>query len=156
MLELSGLDRGDGKRQNGITIYPHSCGHYLIWDATSVNTLCILEAVHVTGSVDDAAEVKKTPNSLCWTTLHLPTSSVRDICHHGEIDNQSFLDLVCRLAARFHDQRENYYLFKDNLCLFLEVTPSVFSSYSVASTIEFINSDMCLCMYLTIWSYQSY
>ena len=38
MLEPSGLDRGDGKRPDGITVNPYSRGRCLIWDATCVNT----------------------------------------------------------------------------------------------------------------------
>ena len=33
-LELVGLDRGDGKRSNGLTIFPYKAGKCLIWDAT--------------------------------------------------------------------------------------------------------------------------
>ena len=32
------------------------------------------------------------------------------------------------------------------LWLFLEGTPSAFPSHTMASSIEFINTDMCLCM----------
>ena len=38
MLEPSGLDRGDGKRPDGMTVYPYSRGLCLIWDATCFNT----------------------------------------------------------------------------------------------------------------------
>ena len=38
ILEPSGLDRDDGKRPDGITVYSYSCGRCLIWDATCVNT----------------------------------------------------------------------------------------------------------------------
>ena len=38
MLEPSGLDRGDGKRPDGITVYPYSCGRCLIWNAMCFDT----------------------------------------------------------------------------------------------------------------------
>ena len=38
MLEPSGLDRGVGKRPDGITVYLYSRDRCLIWDATCVNT----------------------------------------------------------------------------------------------------------------------
>ena len=38
MLEPSGLDRGDGKRPDGITLYPYSRAAVSFWDATCVNT----------------------------------------------------------------------------------------------------------------------
>ena len=34
MLKPSGHDRDDGKRPNGITVYPYSCDRCLIWDVT--------------------------------------------------------------------------------------------------------------------------
>ena len=62
MLEPSGLDHGDGKRPDGITVYPYSRGRYLIWYATFVNTFAssnLIRAALATGSVADAAEVRK-------------------------------------------------------------------------------------------------
>ena len=62
MLEPSGLDRGDGKRPDGITVYPYSRGRCLIWDATCVNTFAssnLIRAALAAGSVADAAEVRK-------------------------------------------------------------------------------------------------
>ena len=62
MLEPSGLDRGDGKRPDGITVYPYSRGRCLIWDATCVNTFAssnLIRAALAAGSVADVAEVRK-------------------------------------------------------------------------------------------------
>ena len=56
MLEPSGLDRGDGKRPDGITVYPYSRGRCLIWDATCVNTFAssnLIRAALAAGSVAD-------------------------------------------------------------------------------------------------------
>ena len=38
ILEPTGVDRGDGKRPDGMTVYPYSRGVSLLWDATCVNT----------------------------------------------------------------------------------------------------------------------
>ena len=62
MLEPAGLDRGDGKRPDGITVYPCSRGRCLILDATCVNTFAssnLIRAALAAGSVADAAEVRK-------------------------------------------------------------------------------------------------
>ena len=62
MLEPPGFDRGDGKRPDGITVYPYSRGRFLIWDATCFNTFAssnIMRAALAAGSVADAAEVRK-------------------------------------------------------------------------------------------------
>ena len=47
LLEPVGIDRGDGKRPDGITIFPFSEGKCLCWDATCVDTYA---ATHVNGS----------------------------------------------------------------------------------------------------------
>ena len=57
MLEPSGLDRGDGKRPDGITVYPYSHGRCHIWDATCVNTFAssnLIRAALAAGSVANA------------------------------------------------------------------------------------------------------
>ena len=62
MLESSGLDRDDGKRPDGITVYPYSRGRCLIWDATCVNTFAssnLIRAALIVGSVANAANVRK-------------------------------------------------------------------------------------------------
>ena len=38
VLEPTGIDRGDGKRPDGVTIFPYAEGKSLVWDATCVNT----------------------------------------------------------------------------------------------------------------------
>ena len=56
MLEPSGFDSGDGKRPDGITVYPYSCGRCLIWDATCVNTFAfsiLIQAALAAVSVAD-------------------------------------------------------------------------------------------------------
>ena len=39
-LEPVGLDRGDGRRPDGITVFPFSNGKSLTWDATCSDTFC--------------------------------------------------------------------------------------------------------------------
>ena len=40
ILEPAGLDRGDGRRPDGITTFPYAEGKCLVWDATCVDTFC--------------------------------------------------------------------------------------------------------------------
>jgi hypothetical protein len=47
ILEPVGLDRGDGKRPDEMTIFPFSNGRSLVWDATGVDTFA---ASNVIGS----------------------------------------------------------------------------------------------------------
>ena len=44
-LEPVGLDRGDGRRPDGITVYPYSQGKSLCWDATCVDTFSVTSVI---------------------------------------------------------------------------------------------------------------
>ena len=62
LLEPSGMDRGDGKRPDGVTIYPFSNGMSLVWDATCINTFAdchVISAAITAGEAARAAELKK-------------------------------------------------------------------------------------------------
>ena len=62
-LEPAGLLRSDGKRPDGMTIVPWSCGQLLVWDATCPDTLATSyrgQATTAAGKVAAAAEDRKT------------------------------------------------------------------------------------------------
>ena len=62
ILEPTGLDRGDGKRPDGMTIFPYAHGKSLLWDATCVNTYAetnIALAATSSGAAAGEAEAKK-------------------------------------------------------------------------------------------------
>lgn len=61
-LEPRGLDRGDDRRPDGITIFPYRQGRMLMWDATCVNTFCsthIYDCAIAAGAAARAAEERK-------------------------------------------------------------------------------------------------
>ena len=49
-LEPVGFDRGDGRRPDGVTVFPYNRGKCLTWDATCVDTFC---ATSLVGSAVD-------------------------------------------------------------------------------------------------------
>ena len=62
ILEPRGLDRGDGRRPDGITVFPFRRGRMLMWDATCVNTFCsthIIDCASSAGAAASAAEEQK-------------------------------------------------------------------------------------------------
>ena len=132
MLEPSGLDRGDGKRPDGITVYPYSRGRCLIWDATCVNTFAssnIIRAALAAGFVADAAEVRKIEKVRgVGPTLHLPASCCRDVqtigrsilsycCH---VWTPSLMDTKWRLLQR----AQNSTLIIATGCLKMAMSPN--------------------------------
>ena len=62
ILEPVGLDRGDGKRPDGITVFPFAAGKSLIWDATCSDTFSggnMLASAVSPGSAAKQAEDRK-------------------------------------------------------------------------------------------------
>ena len=62
ILEPAGLDRGDGKRPDGMTTFPFSNGKCLLWDATCCDTFspsAILSSASSPGSAARSAESNK-------------------------------------------------------------------------------------------------
>ena len=62
VLEPPGLDRGDNKRPDGLTIYPWKYGKSLVWDVTVVDTLAppyIATTSSKAGGAAEAAESRK-------------------------------------------------------------------------------------------------
>ena len=54
-LEPAGLDRGDGKRPDGLTLIPFSHGKSLVWDATCVDTFAATNILRSTSEAGFAA-----------------------------------------------------------------------------------------------------
>ena len=103
MLEPSGLDHGDRKRPDGITVYPYSRGRCLICDATCVNTFAssnLIRATLAAGSVADAAEERKIAKyaELGRRFIFQP-AAVEMSCAIGKSTIQFFNDLGRRLAV---------------------------------------------------------
>ena len=61
-LEPVGLDRVDGRRPDGVTVFPYSRGKCLTWDATCADTYApssVVDSAVAPGSAASAAEVRK-------------------------------------------------------------------------------------------------
>ena len=53
VLEPPGLDRGDGSRPDGITVFPVSGGRGLVWDGTCVDTFAAMESGKAANSAEE-------------------------------------------------------------------------------------------------------
>ena len=62
VLEPAGLDRGDGRRPDGLTTFPYAKGKCLIWDSTCVDTYAgyiISKSAAKAGAAAEAADSRK-------------------------------------------------------------------------------------------------
>ena len=95
MLVPSGLDRGDGKWPDRITVYQYSRGRYLIWDATCFNTYAsfnLIGAALAAGS--DATGVKKNAKyAVLVRHLIFQPVALEASCSMGKSTIQFFKDL---------------------------------------------------------------
>ena len=125
----------ENNRPHGITVYPYSFDRCLIWDATCVNTFAssnLIRAALAAGSVADAAEVRKIAKyaELGRRFIFQPVA-VETSCAMGKSTIQFFKDLGRRVAVRFKDQRESYFLFQRVSLAILRGTPSAFCNRTV-------------------------
>ena len=115
-LEPVGLDRGDGKRPDGITMFPFKSGKALIWDATCTDSFSpgnIISSAVDPGSAARAAEELKVNkyDSLSDRFLFVPVA----IETSGVLGPLSlnFLKDLGHLAANVrHEPRELEWLFQ--------------------------------------------
>ena len=113
-LEPRGLDRGDGRRPDGITIFPYRQGRMLMWDATCVNTFCsthINECAITAGAAARAAEDRKRrryeviAQRYDFAPLAVETSGVL-----GPAFSELVLDIGTRVRQRTGEPRETAWL----------------------------------------------
>ena len=115
-LEPVGMDRGDGRRPDGVTIFPYSRGRSLCWDATCADTFCssaVLDTAITPGAAADRAEARKRARYMdisqryIFEPVSVETSGVLGI------STLSFLrGLGKRISAHTGDKRESRWLFE--------------------------------------------
>ena len=113
-LEPVSLDRGDGRRPDGLTVFPFSEGRSLCWDSTCVDTFCdsaIINSAIRAGSSADAAEERKRMHYDSLTDryrfepLAVETSGV-----FGASSLRFVAELGKRMSQSTGDRREAYWL----------------------------------------------
>ena len=113
-LEPVGLDRGDGRRPDGLTVFPFSNGKSLCWDATCVDTFCrtaIGETALAPGAAADAAEFRKRQryqnlnDRYRFEPIAVETTGV-----FGRSSSKFVAELGRRISATTGDKRETSWL----------------------------------------------
>ena len=109
VLEPTGLDRGGGRRPDGMTIFPYSRGKSLVWDATCSDTFsatAVIQSALNPGSAARAAEERKRTRyaALCGR-FAVETTGVLGPAAAGLMR-----ELGRRLTASSGDRRETEHL----------------------------------------------
>ena len=115
-LEPVGLDRGDGRRPDGITVFPFSGGRCLCWDATCVDTFsqsALLESSLNPGSAATAAESdKRRKYSVISETFRFEPMAVETSGVIGPSSLKFLTELGSRIRERTGERRETQWLFQ--------------------------------------------
>ena len=80
VLEPPGLDRGDGSRPDGITVFPFSGGRSLVWDYTCVDTFAgahINRSAMEAGTAANSAEERKRRKYYALLQSHISLSQLQ-------------------------------------------------------------------------------
>ena len=114
VLEPTGLDRGDGKRPDGITIFPFKQGKPLCWDATCANTFAessLNKSAVEPGKVASDAEVSKRLKYPALVDRYIfEPISVETMGVFGKSTEKILGDIGKRLRERSGDPRETWWL----------------------------------------------
>ena len=113
-LEPVGLDRGDGRRPDGITVFPFSNGKSLTWDATCSDTFCktnIGDTALSPGSAATRAEERKRVfYSGIAARYRFEPVAVETTGVLGKSTSKFVAELGRRITARTGERRETEFL----------------------------------------------
>ena len=116
LLEPVGLDRGDGKRPDGITVFPFHAGKSLVWDATCCDTFAsgsLVGSATDPGSAAHQAEQRKLvkyaslADRYIFEPVAVETSGVL-----GPRTLSTLRRIGSMIANRTHEPREVEWLFQ--------------------------------------------
>ena len=116
VLEPVGLDRGDGKRPDGMTVFPFSRGKCLIWDCTCVDSFPP-SALALTATEPGSAEVRKNLKyeGLCDRYI-FQAIAIETSCVFGR-DTNAFISRLGHLATSISGERREAEFLRQRLSL---------------------------------------
>lgn len=114
VLEPVGVDRGDGKRPDGLTVFPFSNGKCLCWDATCVDTYAgthLNNSAMSPGKAACAAEVsKRRKYAELGARYRFEPVAVETSGVFGESSGQVISEVGRRVSELTGDRRETFWL----------------------------------------------
>ena len=115
-LEPVGLDRGDGRRPDGITAFPYTQGRCLCWDSTCLDTFSASSVVNSAlepGSAAEAAEDRKRARYQGLTERYIfEPVAIETTGALGPSTIKFIQSLGKRISACTGDRREVQWLFE--------------------------------------------
>ena len=120
VLEPVGLDRGDGKRPDGMTVFPFSMGKCLIWDCTRVDSFspsALALTATEPGSASRSAEVLKNLKyeGLCDRYI-FQAIAIETSCVFGR-DTNAFISRLGHLTTSISGERREAEFLRQRLSL---------------------------------------
>ena len=113
-MEPPGLDRGDGKRPDGMTIFPYSRGRSLVWDATCVDSFApsnvIRSAIEPSSAAAAAERAKRVKYSARDERYLFEPVALETTCVFGPSTLKIVKDLGRRLREATGEPRETMWL----------------------------------------------
>ena len=114
ILEPVGVDRGDGKRPDGLTVFPYANGRCLCWDSTCTDTFAVTHvngSAVLAGSAAGAAEVtKRRKYASLAARYRFEPVAVETAGTYGSSTGPFIAELGRRITEVTGDQRETYWL----------------------------------------------
>lgn len=114
ILEPVGIDRGDGKRPDGITVFPFSNGRCLCWDATCVDTFASAHLNNAAMTPGDAAKLaegrKQTKYAALGARYRFEPIALETTGVYGETTGTLLSEIGRRITEVTGDPRESVWL----------------------------------------------
>ena len=116
VLEPPGLSRSDGKRPDGLTLYPWSNGKNVVWDFTCRDTLApshVISTCKGAGKAAEQAEATKlsTYNELINNYTIIPVA-VETLGSWGPTGKKFICEIGTRIEEYTGEKRSRYFLFQ--------------------------------------------
>ena len=113
-LEPLGLDYRDGRKPDGLTVFPFSDGKNLAWDATCRDTFCksaINETAHTPGAAANKAELlKRTLYSSLTDRYRFEPLAIETSGVYGKSSAKLVAEIGRRISGKTGDKRETAWL----------------------------------------------
>ena len=114
VLEPLGVDRGDGKRPDGLTVFPFANGKCLCWDATCTDTFARTNlnnsAVSSGRAACDAEVLKRRKYAALGNRYRFEPVAVETSGVFGNTSGSLIKEIGCRMSGVTGERRETYWL----------------------------------------------